>query len=322
MNNLQKNLNTYLEYLEIDKNRSPKTIEAYHRYLKRFFQWSKLTGIEEINEKLIHRYRVFLSRETNQQGQPLSRRTQSYPIIALRGFLRYLHKQGKAVLSPEKIDLGTTETRQVDFLEPEEVDQILVTAQKSGKAVETLRDRALLSLLFSSGLRVSELVSLNREQINLKKREFSIRGKGSKLRIAFFSLQAQSDLEKYLDKRTDIDPALFIRHNQKGFVKNDDLRLSARSVQRLVKKYALKAGIVKKVTPHVLRHSFATDLLQNGADIRSVQSLLGHSSINTTQIYTHVTNRSLKEIHNKFHSSENKSAGNDDKNKGNKRDSS
>ncbi len=302
MNKLQALLNDYLEYLEIDKNRSVKTIEAYRRYLKKFFQWSQIDKPEKISEKLIHRYRVFLSRQTTTKGELLSRRTQNYPIIALRGFLRYLGKQGETALSPEKIDLGSTEIRQVDFLEPEEIDRILATPR--GKAVEKLRDRALLRLLFSSGLRVSELVSLNRDQLNLAKREFSIRGKGSKLRIAFFSLATQTALEQYLEKRVDLDPALFARHNQKGFQKEEDLRLSVRSIQRLVKKYAREAGIIKKVTPHVLRHSFATDLLQNGADIRSVQSLLGHSSINTTQIYTHVTNRNLKEIHNKFHSSD------------------
>lgn len=289
----------YLEDLEINKNRAQKTIENYDRYLQKFLHWSKIKQPEEINAPLVHKYRVYLSRIKETSGESLSRKTQTYHVIALRCFLRYLAKRDIPSLAAEKVELGKTHQRTVDFLDFEEV-QALIGSIK-GTSLLKLRDRAIFLLLFSAGLRVSELTNLDRQQINLEKGEFLVKGKGSKFRIVFISEPTIEALSKYLEKRTDIDPALFIRivSDQKKY---DNLRLTPRSVQRLAKEYATRAGIIKNVTPHVLRHSFATDLLQNGADIRSVQVLLGHSSIGTTQIYTHVTNERLKEVHKKFQS--------------------
>ncbi len=301
MSKIQNLITDYLEYLEVDLGRSEKTLENYHRYLNKFIEWSKITSSSQINENLVHKYRVRLNRVQDKSGKSLSRRTQNYHIIALRGFLKYLSKKDIKSLAAEKLDLAKTEERQVDFLTFDEVKSLIEAAE--GTTQMKLRDQAILKLFFSSGLRISELTSLNRDQINLKSGEFSVRGKGSKVRIVFVSDVARDAIRKYFDKRTDVDQALFVRV-MKNPEKESDLRLSARSVQRMIKKYAAKAGIVKKVTPHVLRHSFATDLLQNGADIRSVQALLGHSSINTTQIYTHVTNKDLKEVHRKFHGKE------------------
>lgn len=313
MNPIQNLITDYLEYLEIDKNRSQKTVENYDRYLQKFTEWSKISEPKEITEKLVHKFRVHLNHLKNQHKKNLSRKTQNGYVIAIRGFLKFLAKKDIKALSAEKIELGKTKERVIDFLTIEEVHLFLDTIHKDEpefnqnklylqktQNLRKLRDLAIFSLLFSSGLRVSELVSLNREQVNLDRQEFSVIGKGSKVRLVFISSDTKKILEKYLNKRFDVDPALFIRiplHPER----EDDLRLTARSIQRFAKDYASKAGILKKVTPHVLRHSFATDLLQNGADIRSVQALLGHSSINTTQIYTHVTNQRLKEVHQKFH---------------------
>lgn len=297
MKNLKQLKTDFLEYLEVDKNRSPKTIENYDRYLSRFLKWSKVDSPGEITEELVHKFRVFLSRQTNSKEAFLSHRTQNYYTIALRGFLRFLAKKNIASSAPEKIELAKTKDRSVDFLDSGEIEELIKNT--AGESLAKKRNRAILVLLFSSGLRISELTSLDRDQINLKKREFSVIGKGSKARIVFISEEAAEAVGEYLEKRTDIDPALFIR-----VIKNpqnhNDLRLTPRSIQRMIKKIAAEAGIVKKVTPHVLRHSFATNLLQNGADIRSVQSLLGHSSINSTQIYTHVTNERLKEVYEKY----------------------
>lgn len=297
MNNLQKLKTDFLEYLEVDKNRSQKTIENYDRYISKFLDWSKLKNPADISEELIHKFRVTLGRQVNYQKNPIGHRTQNYYIIALRGFLKFLTKKNIKSLSPDKIELAKTKDRVIDFLSVDEVREIIDSA--SGESLAQKRDRAILILLFSSGLRISELTKLDRDQINLKKREFSVIGKGSKIRIVFISEEARDVIEEYLNKRTDVDPALFVR-----LIKNpqnhSDLRLTPRSIQRMIKKYTVKAGILKKVTPHVLRHSFATNLLQNGADIRSVQSLLGHSSISTTQIYTHITNEKLKEVYEKY----------------------
>jgi site-specific recombinase XerD len=291
--------NDFLEHLEIDLNRSQKTIENYNHYLQRFLDFSQINQAKEIDLDSIKKYRLYLNRLEDYKGKKLKKITQNYHIIALRNFLKYLAKQDIITLSAEKIEVGKNPQQEMIFLSFEEVDRILNEA--TGKNLQTLRDRAILELLFSAGLRVSELYSLNIEQLNLKTQEFSIIGKGSKMRVVFVSDSAKVALERYLKERNDIDPALFIRTNKIGFKKEDDLRLTPRSIQRIVKFYAKKAGIIKDVHPHTFRHSFATDLLANGADIRSVQAMLGHSSITTTQIYTHVTNQQLRDIHKKFH---------------------
>jgi site-specific recombinase XerD len=298
----------FLEYLEIEKGRSQKTIENYDHYLKRFLEWAKISNPSQITAEVVRNFRVYLNRYEDDKGQKLKKITQGYYVIAIRNFLKFLSKRDIKSLQAEKIETGKAPTREVDFLEMEEVERIL--AQADGSSLKSLRDRAILELLFSAGLRVSELTGINREKIDLKGRELSVRGKGDKVRVVFVSDSAAQAISKYLDKRTDVDPALFVRDFQglKKFEgKNakktvDNLRLTPRSVQRIVKYYAVKAGIVKDVHPHTLRHSFATDLLINGADIRSVQAMLGHSSITTTQVYTHVTNKQLKEVHQAFHS--------------------
>ncbi|HEX8974529.1 MAG TPA: site-specific tyrosine recombinase/integron integrase [Patescibacteria group bacterium] len=293
-------LTDFLEYLEIERNRSPKTIENYHHYLQRFLAWADVSRPEDITLDLVRKYRLHLNRLTDEKGHELKKITQNYHIIAIRNFLKYLAKRDIKSLSAEKIEVGKNPSHEIEFLDSEELDRLLASADALD--LKTLRDRAILELLFSAGLRVSELVSLSREQVNLQRQEFSVRGKGDKIRIVFISDTAKNALEKYLAKRTDIDPALFVRFSKKKTSESDKTkRLTARSVQRIVKFYALKAGLVKDVHPHTLRHSFATDLLANGADIRSVQTMLGHSSITTTQIYTHITNQQLKEIHQKFH---------------------
>jgi len=301
-----KNLKTeFLEYLEIEKNRSQLTIRNYDHYLDRFLDWAMIKSPEDITSDLVRKFRLYLNRCKDNKEKGLKKATQDYYIIALRGFLKYLAKQDIETLASEKVELGKTQEREVEFLEANEIGRLLESVKS--KDICSLRDRAILELLFSTGLRVSEIASLNKENINLKSGEFSVRGKGGKIRLVFISDSAKNAILNYIKKRKDIDPALFI-HFKKGSGgynnKNKadlSLRLTPRSIQRIVKKYAVKAGIVKKVTPHTLRHSFATDLLMNGADIRSVQSMLGHSSITTTQIYTHITDKHLKDIHKKFH---------------------
>jgi len=292
----------YLEYLEIEKDRSQKTIENYDHYLVRFLDWAKIDSPSDITDDLVRSFRLQLNRLSDEKGSPLKKITQNYHVIALRNFLKYLAKRDIKTLAAEKIELGKTLRQEVEFLESDEVDRIFEAA--GGADLKSWRDRAILELLYSSGLRVSELVNLNRDQVNLKTQEFSVRGKGGKIRVVFISDRAKNALEKYLEKRPDIDPAIFVRIGLKHLEqksKKDNLRITPRTVQRIVKYYALKAGIVKDVHPHTLRHSFATDLIQNGADIRSVQEMLGHSSVTTTQIYTHVTNKQLKEVHKAFH---------------------
>jgi len=299
---LKKLKTQYLEYLEIEKDRSQKTIENYDHYLARFLDWAKASSPAGITDELVRSYRLHLNRMADEKGRPLKKITQNYHVIALRNFLKYIAKRDIKTLSAEKVELGKTEDRQIDFLEMEEVQRLLDAA--GGMDPKSLRDKAILELLFSSGLRVSELVNLNRDQVNLKTGEFSVRGKGGKVRVVFISERSKPALERYMEKRIDIDPALFARIGLKqieGKKQSSNLRITPRTVQRIVKYYALKAGIVKDVHPHTLRHSFATDLIQNGADIRSVQEMLGHSSVTTTQIYTHVTNRQLKEVHKAFH---------------------
>lgn len=294
----------FLEHLEIEMNRSPRTLDSYARALTAFFKRARIQTPGDITAETVHTYRLALNRQVNRRGTPLKKNTQAYHIIVLRSFLKFLAKQNIQTLPAEKIEVGKVPDRQVEFLEYDEVERLLAAAD--GSTVQILRDRAILELLFSAGLRVSELTALDRSHVNLDKEEFSVRGKGSKLRIVFLSLSAKQAIQHYLDKRSDIDPALFVSFQKKGLVNKKNAirnsrRLTPRSVARLVKYYATKAGIVKDVHPHTLRHSFATDLLVNGADIRSVQAMLGHSSITTTQIYTHITNERLKEVHRTFH---------------------
>ncbi|MEI7426145.1 MAG: site-specific tyrosine recombinase/integron integrase [Candidatus Moraniibacteriota bacterium] len=298
----------FLEYLEIEKGRSQKTIENYDHYLRRFLEWAKISKPEQITAEVVRNFRIHLNRYENAKGQKLKKVTQGFYAIAIRGFLKFLAKRDIPSLQAEKIEMGKAITREVDFLEMDEVERVL--AEANGLDLKSLRNRAILELLFSAGLRVSELTNINREKIDLKRQELSVRGKGDKVRVVFISDSASEAIKKYLEKRTDVDSALFVR-DEKGLQKfknknnqktSTDLRLTPRSVQRIVKYYATKAGIIKDVHPHTLRHSFATDLLINGADIRSVQAMLGHSSITTTQVYTHVTNKQLKEVHEAFHS--------------------
>ncbi|MEK7078037.1 MAG: site-specific tyrosine recombinase/integron integrase [Patescibacteria group bacterium] len=290
-------LTDYLNYLEIEKNRSQKTVENYGRYLERFLRWAKIDKPSQISNDAVRNYRLYL----NRLSPPLKKVSQNYHLIALRNFLKYLAKRDVKTLAADKIELGKIGDRQIDFLENEEVERLLDSAQ--GNSPKCLRDKAILELLFSTGLRVSELCLLNRESVNLKRGEFSVRGKGEKIRVVFLSDTAKKALTDYLSKREDIDEALFVRviKIQDSSSKIQDLRLTPRSIQRIVKHYAAKAGLVKNIHPHTLRHSFATDLLRNGADLRSVQELLGHANVTTTQIYTHITNTGLKEIHQAFH---------------------
>jgi len=299
----------YLEYLEIEKNRSAKTLENYGRYLDRFFQFAKISSPSGITEDLVRQYRLHLNRLRDQDESNLKKVTQNYHIIALRNFLKYLAKRDIKSITAEKVELGKQEDREVTFLEADELERLLKSPE--GNTLDVLRDRAVLGTLFSTGMRVSELCSLDRDKIDITRGELSIRGKGGKIRVVFLSDDAKENIKQYIDKRSDVDEALFIRIPKskikirpQGDKRSDlsTLRLTPRSIQRIVGKYATKAGIVgKNVSPHTLRHSYATDLLRNGADIRSVQAMLGHSSVTTTQIYTHVTDKQLREVHQSFH---------------------
>lgn len=293
----------FLEYLELEKGRGISTLRNYDHALSDYFRSMKSVKPSDITLESIHIYRLKLNRRTvYKEGDPnarLSKSTQNGYLIALRSFLKYLAKRDICSLSPEKVEIAKTPERQIEFLTPEEVELLL--SATDGKGLRHLRDKAILEMLFSSGLRVSELTHLDRDQVNLDRQEFTVRGKGNKLRLVFLSNTACDAIKTYLNKRIDIDPALFVRLSEHTTSDDDSLRLTPRSVQRIVKHYATKAGITKDVHPHTLRHSFATDLLTNGADIRSVQALLGHSSITTTQIYTHVTNQRLRKTHKTFH---------------------
>ena len=284
----------FLEYLELEQNRSQKTIENYDHYLTRLVDFAGDIQVKDIDVELIRKWRLWLNRLGTNTSDELSKTTQNYHLIALRSFLKYCAKRDIAALPADKVELARTRRKQVTFLNEDELQRIF--AQPDLNAIAGLRDRAILELLFSSGLRVSEMVGLDRGHINLKRREFMVRGKGQKDRPIFISPEAAKWIEHYLEKRQDNMPYLFVRHG--SGVAN---RLTARSVQRLVARNALLAGITKHVSPHTLRHSFATDLLMNGADLRSVQAMLGHSNIATTQIYTHVTDPHLKSVHEKFH---------------------
>lgn len=295
----------FIEYLEVERGRAPRTSESYRRYLERFIEFAgdELT-VDQITSELIRKYRLWLNRYISDKGDELSVLTQSYYLIALRGFLDYLSKRDIVSLTPNKIELPKTHRRQVTFLHFEEVERLIAAIPDDGKE-QSLRDRAIIELLFSSGLRVSELINLNRDHINLKRREFMVRGKGQKDRPVFVSETAAECIQTYVSARTDSLDPLFINYSRNhGSPTNtgDFRRLTPRSIQAIISKYARLAGITKHVSPHTMRHSFATDLLMNGADLRSVQSMLGHSNISTTQIYTHVTDSHLRDVFNKFHS--------------------
>ena len=304
---LDKTVRQFLEYCEIEKGHSALTIRNYNHYLGRFVNFAKEDGAEEaenINLELVKNYRLFLNRFKAQDGKELTKQTQNYHLIALRAFLKYCAKNDIKTLAAEKIELADTPEREITVLEPEEMERLL-------GAPKSWRDRAIINLLFSTGLRLHELAKLNRDEINFDTGELSILGKGGKVRVVFLSDNAKDTLWQYLKQRQDEDKALFVRikKNRVSTLPRSEeisLRLSSRQIERVVTKSAKIAGIVKPVHPHTLRHSFATDLLQGGADIRSVQTMLGHSSITTTQIYTHITNPQLKEVHRKFHGRRNK----------------
>lgn len=297
----------FLEYLEIEKGRSLKTVRNYRHYISRFIEVQKLRTTSDITANSLREFRLFLNRQEGvkikgQEKGTMKKRTQNYYLIAIRMFLKYLLKQGLSVYSPDHIELAKTSDRQVDYLDHNELLRMIEVSKKHP------RNHAILTLLFSTGLRVSELCSLNRD-LDLSKDEFTIRGKGEKLRVVFLSSEARDATLSYIKTRTDMDEALFVQAGPqvvKREESNESLRLSSRSVERLVKQIAIEAGISKKVTPHTLRHSFATDLLRNGADIRSVQMMLGHSNIATTQIYTHITDQQLRNVHKKFHNKDSK----------------
>lgn len=303
---LSEAIRHFLEYCEIEKNQSKKTLVNYQHYLARFLGFTEDIPLSEINMTLVKQYRLFLNRYEFRPNEPLTIKTQNYHIIALRAFLKYCTKQDWKTLEPEKIELGKIPDRTVEYLSREELERLF-------EAIDTtsligLRNRAILEFLYSTGLRISELTSLNRDQINVERGEFQVRGKGQKMRIVFLSERAKNWISDYMTMRDDGFDPLFLNHRRtrekkKGAseMKGEHRRLTEYTIQEMVRKTAYLAGIVKKVTPHVLRHSFATELLINGADIRSVQEMLGHASITTTQIYTHLTNKKLKEIHEKFH---------------------
>lgn len=312
---LERLIQEFLEYLEIERNVSQLTIRNYKHYLNRFLGFLKpqlpspaspagRPTAANVTAENIRQYRLYLSRFVDEKGISLKRVTQNYHLIALRSFLKYLAKRDIAAISPDKIDLPKSESRSIKFLEHADVERLLNQPEISHK--EGMRDKAILEVLFSTGLRVSELVSLNRDQINLDRREFSVVGKGRRTRVVFLSERAADWLRRYLATREDDLRPIFIRYSGKSPDENDttgeSIRLSARSVQRSVEKYVKKAKLMIKITPHGLRHTFATDLLGNGADLRAIQELLGHKNVSTTQIYTHITNPQLKNIHDKFHS--------------------
>ena len=299
---LSEALDDFIESIEVEGGRSKKTAENYTLYIERFIEFAGDIKVSEISYELVRKYRLWLNRYENYSGVNLGKSTQAYHLIALRRLLTYLSKRDIKSLEPTKIELPKMTKPQVNFLHYEEVERLLGVIPQDTEL--GLRDRAILELLFSSGLRVSELINLNRDHINTKRREFSVRGKGNKDRPIFISKTASQHIDNYLKSRKDNLSPLFINYSKRCTTPSLDgnyRRLTARSVQRMIEKYARLAGITKKVSPHTMRHSFATDLLLNGADLRSVQSMLGHASISTTQIYTHITDQHLKDVHDQFH---------------------
>jgi len=309
VNKLEKLKREFLEHVEIEKGNSLKTVRNYDYYLSRFFEFAKITEPKEINDDRVREFRLFLNRQPGlktkgQQSSNLKKNTQNYHLIALRSFLKYLMKRDIPSLAPDRIELAKTKERSLDLISVEELERLLsaplklLEIKKNTDRQKILRDKAILELFFSTGLRLSELCSLNRD-LDLSKDEFSIRGKGEKVRVVFLSDSAKQAISQYLKERKDMAEPLFVQYSSN---KREDNRLTPRSIERIVKYYAVIAGISKKVTPHIIRHSFATDLLSNGADIRSVQMMLGHANIATTQIYTHITDKQLRDVHKKFHS--------------------
>lgn len=302
---IEKLKREFLEHTEIAKGRAIKTIENYDHYLTRFINFAKVDKASEVNEGVVREFRLWLNRQSTgnnrRTGETLSKKTQNYYMIALRAFLKFLAKKEVKSMSPEQIELAKVPERSLDLITPQELSRLLKTP--SGSELKDLRDRAILELLFSTGLRVSELCSLTTDT-DFSAGEFSVRGKGGKVRVVFVSDEAKTAVKNYLSKRKDMSDALFVQVD--GIAKKEKTKdvkpLTRRSIERIVKQLAIKAGISKKVTPHVIRHSFATDLLSNGADLRSVQMLLGHANISTTQIYTHITDKGLRDTHKKFHS--------------------
>lgn len=305
---LSNYINKFLEHAEIAKNQARHTLQNYCHYLGRFSAWAGQIEPKDISLEKVQSFRLYLNRLTDEKGEALlSIKTQNYHIIALRAFLKYCAKNDIPTLAAEKIDLSKIPERTVEFLTPEELERLfkIVDEYANLKTAIGLRDKAIVETLFSTGLRVSELASLNRSQVDLQRREFMVRGKGSKLRLVFLSSRACESISDYLKTRNDNFDPLFLNYRRSG--QNEDIssgekrRLSVVAIEAMVRQYGRLAGIIKKVTPHKLRHSFATDLLVNGADIRSVQEILGHASITTTQIYTHLTNKRLREVHERYH---------------------
>ncbi len=307
MTELERRITDFLEYLEVDRGRSPRTIANYDFYLRRFAKWAKQPKPSLITRELVHRYRLWLNRAlAGREEELIKKSTQNYHLVALRSFLKYLSRHDIKSLPAEQIELTKAPSRIVAFLEQDELARILAVPSRESEGVVALRDKAILELLFSTGLRVSEISNLKIDGVNLKREEFTVRGKGDKVRIVFLSDAAKEAIRAYLSARRDASSFLFISHDRAKLRRGTGPLgpsggLTPRSIQRLVLRYAKAAGITKRITPHTLRHTFATDLLMNGADIRSVQSMLGHASIMTTQVYTHVTNQHLKEVHKKFH---------------------
>lgn len=305
-NNLEKQINEFFEYLEVEKNSSKLTIRDYRHYLMTFSKWYSSTlpdkSISDLDLGMVRKYRVYLANRVDERGKSLKKVTQNYYVIALRSFLRFLIKNDHKTLEPSKIELPKTESRSLKFLEREQIDRLVTMPDTSKEA--GVRDRTILELLFSTGLRVSELVKLDHKHINIERREFGVIGKGGRARVVFISDRAADWIDRYLKMRTDVFKPLFIRYSRDVNDEDDGerMRLTVRTVERIVKKYAQMARLPVDASAHTMRHSFATDLLTNGADLRSVQEMLGHKNIATTQIYTHITNKQLRDVHKAFHS--------------------
>ncbi|MES2134760.1 MAG: site-specific tyrosine recombinase/integron integrase [Patescibacteria group bacterium] len=292
---IQQMKREFLEYIEITKGRSIKTVENYDHYLSRFLEFSKANSVSDVTEEKLREFRLWLNRQSGTSGNTMKRKTQNYYLIALRAFLKFLAKRGIKALPPEHIELAKVPERSLDLITAQELERLMKAPE--GNGVKELRDRAIMEMFFSTGLRVSELCALDTD-LDLSRDELSVRGKGDKVRVVFLSPTAKAAVSAYLKARKDMAEALFVRHSTGKKIPS---RLTPRSIENIIKSCAIKAGITKKVTPHVIRHSFATDLLENGADLRSVQALLGHANIATTQIYTHVTDKHLLDVHKAFH---------------------